>query len=176
MHGFEGFMHFNSQPYSDRVGVLCIEHGVFFSPKDKNQILRRGVSIYPIPSGALVKDAKSMRAGFFYSVEGTDVGACSESIGHPADGEFLVRDVLQFTIAAKYTFDELTLGVTGRTGEGREIHRGQIIAPPNVKLQLALTFRIEVRIPREAIAETLNLVEKERYDFYVRLDQLKDLT
>jgi hypothetical protein len=108
-----------------------------------------------------------MRSGFYYSMEGTSVGACSEGpLGHPGDGEYRVWPVLQFTIAAKYTYEALTLGLSGHTGVGSEYVRG-------VQGQEAFTertFRVEVQIPREAIASALNLPEAEKYALYERLE------
>jgi hypothetical protein len=173
--GFEGYMQFNDVPYADRVEIFSSGFGLHFSPADKLGLFKRSVGVHPMPASALVQDSEMMRSGFYYSMQGTYVGGCSEGpLGHPGDGEFYVRRVLEFTIAAKYTYDFLTLGLSGRTGEGEEVHRGAAVKLPAGRRLEPWTFRIELRIPREAIAEALRLPDPEKYSLYERLELCRD--
>lgn len=176
--GFEGYMQFNELPYAERVNIFFTGIGIHFSPAENPTLFQRSVVVWPMPPAALtalVEDARTMRSEFYYSVQGTYVGGCSEGpLGHPADGESHVRRILEFTIAAKYTYDFLTLGVSGRTANGEEVHRGVAVNLPVGKVLRPWTFRIEVRIPREAIAEVLRLPDPEKHSLYESLELLRD--
>lgn len=165
--GFEGFLHFNDSLYAERVDFYSTGFSLHFGATKRPTLLGRSVGVYPMPATALVRDTEMMRAGFYYSVAGTDVGGCSEGpLGHPGDGESRGWPVLEFTIAAKYTYEMLTLGLSGRTGKGAEYVRGK----RGLDLSTQWTFRAEVRIPREAIAEALKLPDAEKYALYERLE------
>jgi hypothetical protein len=153
---FGGFIHFNDLPYADRVNVFAYGSGIHFGPGDRPGLLARKIGLSPIPATALVVEPERMRSGFFYSIQGTKVGGCSEGpLGHPGDGEFDIWPVVEFSIAAKYTSDMLTLGVSGSTGEGVcGFKRPDPLKP--------WKFRIEVHIPWDAIADALSLPPPER--------------
>ena len=173
--GFPGYMQLNDLPYADRVEIFSSGLGLHFGPGDRLGLFKCSVGITPMPATALVQDVETMRAGFHYSIEGTKVGSVSEGpLGHPGDGEFRIWPILNFTIAAKYTYELLTLGVTGRTGNGSEVHRGEAVnVEAGQKLQ-PWTFKLELRIPREAIAEALRLPELEKHSLYEKLEFCKD--
>lgn len=165
--GFDGFLEFNGSLYAERVDFYSTGFSLHFGAADRPTLLGRSVGIYPMPATALVRDTDMMRSGFYYSIAGTDVGGCSEGpLGHPGDGETRSWPVIEFNIAAKYTYEMLTLGLSGRTGEGAEYVRGE----RGSHLQTRWTFRAEVRIPREVISSALNLPDPEKRALYERLE------
>ena len=170
MTGFEGYMQFNDVPHSQRVNVTPTGFSLHFSPADR--VAARRVGLAPFPPIALVTlDADKMRSGFYYAIEGTEVGTCSEGGRHPEDREARIWPILAFTLAAKYTYEALTLGVSGRTGPGYRFLPATSDTEPWSSTMG--TFRLEVRIPREAIATVLKLGETDKYRLYEKLDLLR---
>jgi len=166
MIGFEGYMQFNDVPHSQRVNVTPTGISLHFSPADR--MAARRVALAPFPPIALVTlGVEHMRSGFYYAIEGTDVGNCSEGGNHPEDREARIWPILAFTVAAKYTYETLTLGVSGRTGPGYRQLPGTTETEP--WSSTTGTFRLEVRIPREAIADALKLADGDKYRLYEKL-------
>ena len=153
---FEGSIRFNDLPYANCVTVFAYGSGVHFGPGDRTGLFARKIGLYPIPATALIVEPERMRNGFFYSIQGTKVGGCSEGpLGHPGDGEFNVWPIREFSIAAKYTREGLELSASGRTGDGTSgSGHAQPLEP--------WTFRVELRIPRDAVAKALSLPGPER--------------
>lgn len=153
---FPGFITVNDLPYADRVSIFSSGLGLHFRPGDRAGLYMRQIGIYPMPAAFLIADPQRMQSGFFYSMTGTEVGGCSEGpLGHPGDGEYDAWPVVAFKIAAKCTSKALTLGVSGTTGEGTSgFEHPEPLKP--------WKFHIEIRIPRDAIADALNLSEPEQ--------------
>ena len=154
---FPGFIRVNDLPYANRVNLFASTHtyGLYFRSGDRAVISGKQMGLYPLPPSALIQNPERMRSGFFYSLQGTQVGGCSEG-GDPREpGTANTWPIIEFSIAVKYGQETLTIGVSGTTGEGiggSELH----------KPLEAWKFRIEVRIPRNVIADALDLSDENR--------------
>jgi len=153
--GFPGFIRINDLPFADRVDIFTFGSSLFFSPGDRAFESARKIRLYPMPATALITNPERMRSGFFYSTHGTEVGSCSQG---GSSRESVMADswpVIEFAVGVKYGQETLTIGVSGTTGEGVS---GSDLPRPLEPWK----FRIEVRIPRNVIADALNLPDAER--------------
>lgn len=170
MKDFEGSIEFNNVLYSSRVKIFSTGSGLHFRPADRPTFLERSIGIWPFPSVALVLSAEKMQSGFFYSIEGTEIGSCSEGpLGHPADREYRIWPLLKFTISAKYSSSMLTLKLSGSTDKGFEVEQGI----PNNKHNNALksmTFELCINIPKDYISDALKLPANDARSLYEKME------
>lgn len=173
--GFPGYMQVNGLQCAYTVEIFSTGTSLHFRPGNRPSLFRRSIDVSPMAANRLVTDVERMRSGFSETVRGNQIGTCSEGpLGHPGDGEFLVWPILEFTISARYTYQQLTLGLSGRTGVGNEVHRGEVVNAQYGEQLQPWSFQLEIRLPREVIADVLRLESHDKYSLYEKLEHCRD--
>ena len=119
---FKGSIRINGAVESDRVSVFFSSHSheVAIRGVGAQGLLNKTLHLHPFDA-FMLRNSKSdvMKAGFYYSISGTHVGAYSYGpLGHPGDGEFDYRPIKQFDVRSRYTAEDLSVQIEGVTESG----------------------------------------------------------
>lgn len=172
--GPHGTIQIDNKKYTGRIGILPLGHSIFFYPENRTSSFDFKISVRPMPASALVRDSNLMQTGFYYSVQGTDIGTISEGpAGHISSITF-TQTITEFILSLQYKRDFLHINLSGRTSDhsSRMERDGPDVSTTEIQTSSS-TFEAEIFIPPESIASALKLTDQERYDLYEKLEKIQ---